>query len=333
LYRRYRGDSLVAVLEASPKSVPEVARILSLIRHEILKHNTSFLADVGEDLARGGDEAAARAMTLFRRLFEGGGSEYGSEHEGSSEEKERRGIYGRFLGYCQDLEAVARTHGRRLNLRRRDPVFAPMLSAFRRVKRRARDVRSSKSLSPAARRRLGQQLSIDGAVLGREASEQLARIVERRSLVEVDADLIRSIFEEVTQEQQFVGSDVRLVVGGLDLARVRIFRSDLEDILANVLRNSLASSRKYLKGPLEIGISLTRELDDITALETLAISIMDRSPEPLSNEMLRGRYADRGMGITADLLSRYDGSIAVEARDTWSKAVVIRFFCVEADDD
>ena len=334
LYRRYRGDSLTAVLEAAPKSVPEVARILSLIRHEVLKHNTSFLVDVGNELSRGGDDAAARGTTLFRRLFEGGGEDPTREPDGSSgQDMERRGIYGRFLGYCQDLEAVARTHGRRLNLGRRDPVFGPMLSAFRRVKRRARDMRSSKTLSPAARKRLGQQLAVDGATLGREASEQLARMVERRCLVEVDDELIRSIFEEVKQEQQFVGVDARLVVGGLDIVNVRIFRTDLEDILSNVLRNSLASSRKYVEGPIEIGISLTRELDEITALETLAISMMDRSPEPLTNEMLRGRYADRGMGITADLLSRYDGSIAVEPRETWSKAVVIRFFCVEANDE
>jgi tetratricopeptide (TPR) repeat protein len=334
LYRRYRGDSLAVVLEAAPKAVPEVARILSLIRHEVLKHNTSFLVDVGEDLARGSDDAAVRATTLFRRLFEGGGEEMGPDGDpASAHDMERRGIYGRFLGYCQDLEAVARTHGRRLNLRRRDPVFGPMLSAFRRVKRRARDVRAPKTLTVAARKRLGHQLALDGAVLGREASEQLARMVERRCLVEVDGELLRSIFEEVVQEQQFVGLDARLVVGGLDIARVRIFRSDLEDILSNVLRNSLASSRKYGQGPLEVGISLTRELDEITALETLAISLMDRSPEPLTNEMLRGRYADRGMGITADLLSRYDGSIAVESRETWSKAVVIRFFCVEATDD
>ena len=44
---------------------------------------------------------------------------------------------------------------------------------------------------------------------------------------------------------------------------------------------------------------------------------------------LRGRYVERGMGITADLLSRYDGSIAVEPEPGWQKAVVLRFFTVE----
>jgi acyl-CoA thioesterase YciA len=70
-------------------------------------------------------------------------------------------------------------------------------------------------------------------------------------------------------------------------------------------------------------------MDEITGLSTLAIRIQDRSSEQLSNEMLRGRYVERGMGITADLLSRYDGSIAVEPEPGWQKAVVLRFFTVE----
>jgi hypothetical protein len=45
--------------------------------------------------------------------------------------------------------------------------------------------------------------------------------------------------------------------------------------------------------------------------------------------MLRGRYVERGMGITVDLLSRYDGAIAVEPEPGWHKAVVIRFFTLE----
>jgi hypothetical protein len=72
-------------------------------------------------------------------------------------------------------------------------------------------------------------------------------------------------------------------------------------------------------------------VDEITGLGTLAIRIKDRSPEQLSNEMLRGRYVERGMGITVDLLSRYDGSIAVEDEPGWSKAVVLRFFILEDD--
>ena len=80
---------------------------------------------------------------------------------------------------------------------------------------------------------------------------------------------------------------------------------------------------------LGLGVGLETEIDDITGLTSLAIRIRDRSPERLTNEMLRGRYVERGMGITADLLSKYDGSIAVEPEPGWEKAVVLRFFTVE----
>src|SRR5690606_32699122 len=91
-----------------------------------------------------------------------------------------------------------------------------------------------------------------------------------------------------------------------DGEQVRIFPSDLHDILANVLRNSLMSSAMYAEPPIGLGVGLETEVDDITGLTSLAIRIKDRSPERLTNEMLRGRYVERGMGITADLLSRYD---------------------------
>ena len=84
--------------------------------------------------------------------------------------------------------------------------------------------------------------------------------------------------------------------------------------------------------PIGLGVDLLTETDDITGLTSLVVRIKDRSPEQLSNEMLRGRYVERGMGITVDLLSRYDGSIAVEPEPEWQKAVVLRLFTLEADE-
>lgn len=325
LYLRRRGDSLAQLMDAAPKAVPEVARILSLIRHEVLKHNTSFLVDVGEALIRGDAGAAERARTLFRRLFEDEGTQ-----RGELTSRERLGIYGRFLGYCAELEQVGAAHGRHLNLRRRDPVFSALLVAFARVHRRSRHLRSGGGgLRELARRRLGQHLREDGRVLGREASEQIATMVEARCVSQVDLAFLRRVFEQVSREPKFSGLDIEIVATHDDLACVRIFPSDLEDVLVNLMRNSLASSMTYIEGTITVGIGLHREFDDITGLETLVMSVLDRSPEPLTDEMLRGRYADRGMGITADLLSRYDGAVSVESRAGWSKAVVVRFFCVE----
>ncbi|MCH9682468.1 MAG: hypothetical protein K0V04_13610, partial [Deltaproteobacteria bacterium] len=141
--------------------------------------------------------------------------------------------------------------------------------------------------------------------------------------------LLQEVYDLVRGEEQFAGQNLAPLqlsgAGGV----VRIFRTDFEDILANVLRNSLRSSILYARPPVGLGVALEVETDEITGLSSLVLRVMDRSPEQLSNEMLRGRYVERGMGITVDLLSRYDGAISVESVPGWSKAVSLRFFTVE----
>ena len=329
VYRRYRGKSLRQLLERDPKSFPEIARILSLIRHEILKHNTAFLADVGRALEFDAPDADARAGVLAQRLF--GAVNVPNTRIGSREPARLPGIHGRFQGYLEELEKVGRAHRVRLNLQRKDPIFGPMIGAFDELAARAKELRAVNTLRPGRRLELARQLTRAGAVLGRQAFEKLSGLIRELCIVNVDARFIEATYAQVIGEQDFASQQLApLVRSGLG-APIRIFRTDLEDILANVIRNSLRSSLSYARPPVGLGIDLVTELDEITGLGTLAIRIKDRSPEQLSNEMLRGRYVERGMGITVDLLSRYDGSIAVEPDSVWSKAVVLRFFILEGD--
>lgn len=322
VYRRLRGASLAQLLARAPKSFPEVARILSLIRHEILKHNTAFLSDVGRALELDEPDAEARAAVVAQRIF-------GAPRSPPAAGRRERGIYGRFLGYVEELQKVGRSHNVDLNLYRKDPIFSAMIAAFE-------DLRGLEGLQRAPSRERttlklewARRLGRSGHVLGRQAFEALSGVIRSLCIVSVDAATVREIYAQVVAEPQFarVGlAELRVAGEG---ARVRVFRTDLEDILTNVLRNSLASSVLYAPKPIELGVDLATETDEITGLMTLAIRIKDKSTEQLSNEMLRGRYVERGMGITADLLSRYDGSIAVEPEPGWQKAVVLRFFTVE----
>jgi len=322
MYRRLRGSSLTQLLERSPKSFPEIARILSLIRHEILKHNTAFLSDVGSSLEKDAPDSAARASLLARRLF--------GERDPSEESKaERRGIHGRFLGYVDELQKVGTSHGVTLNLRRKDPIFSTMMRAFRNVAEHSEDLWQTSRLRPRKKMELGRVLLRSGDVLGRRAFERLSGLIRSLCVARVDAAMIEGILKQVLSEDQFASillAPLEIEGEGED---VRIFRTDLEDILVNVFRNSLHSSLKFGCAPVVLGVSLVTEIDEITGLTSLAIRIKDRSPERLTNEMLRGRYVERGMGITADLLSKYDGSITVESEDGWEKAVVLRFFVLE----
>ncbi|MBL9100238.1 MAG: tetratricopeptide repeat protein [Myxococcales bacterium] len=328
IYRRLRGASLAQLLTRAPKSFPEVARILSLIRHEILKHNTAFLSDVGRALEMDEPDAEARAAIVARRLFgeRRGGSPAQPDREGGIQE---RGIYGRFLGYTLELQKVGRSHGVTLNLYRKDPTFSAMIDAFEDLRGLAELPRTSMRERPTIKLEWARRLNRSGHVLGRKAFESLSDLIQSLCIVEVDAAFVHEVFRHVCAEAQFGGVQIaELAVSGT-AARVRVFRTDLEDILTNVIRNSLHSSVLYAPKPIALGVALVTEMDEITGLVTLAIRIQDRSNEQLSNEMLRGRYVERGMGITADLLSRYDGSIAVEPEPGWQKAVVLRFFTVE----
>ncbi len=325
VYRTLRGASLRQLLSRAPKSFPEVARILSLIRHEILKHNTAFLADVGHALEVDAGDADARARLLARRLFGGPGDVIDRPGE-------RQGIYGRFLGYCEELERVGRAYGVTLNLARKDPTFSAMLTAFEQVARRARWLRDPQSLGSTRKLELARVLRRSGHVLGREAFDRLSATIQSLCIVEIDAALIQGCFDRVAHEHQFAGVEIAPIEITTEpeiQTAVRIFRTDLEDIVNNVLRNSMASATQYGQLPVQIAVALANEHDDITGMVTMVMRIKDRSPERLTNEMLRGRYVERGMGITADLLSRYDGSIAVESELGWEKAVVLRFFVID----
>lgn len=328
IYRRYRGKSLRQLLERDPKSFPEVARILSLIRHEILKHNTAFLADVGNAIAIDDPDADARAAVLAQRLFGDGSPPTPS---GAREPARLPGIHGRFLGYLEELDKVGRAHRVTLNLQRKDPIFGPMIHAFEALSQHAADLRQVGAIRPKRRSELARVLGRAGEVLGRQAFDRLSGLIRELCVVNVDARMIESAYAQVAGEAQFAGRQIApLAVAGLG-APVRIFRTDLEDVLVNLMRNSLRSSLSYARPPVGLAVDLVIETDEITGLSTLAIRIKDRSPEQLSNEMLRGRYVERGMGITVDLLSRYDGSLAVEPEPGWSKAVVVRLFVLEDD--
>ena len=62
LLRRRTGSSLQVLLARKPASYHEVARLLSAIRHEVLKHNTNLLASVA--LAFGADDVVGETVPI-----------------------------------------------------------------------------------------------------------------------------------------------------------------------------------------------------------------------------------------------------------------------------
>jgi len=110
---------------------------------------------------------------------------------------------------------------------------------------------------------------------------------------------------------------------------VRMFRADLEDILANLLRNAVGA------GATELDVAVGEDLDPITGHAWTELRVIDDAPGALTNAMIRGRYIGRGLGLAVDLVNRHGGTIGVSAAPDAPggrsrKAVVVQLPAVEA---
>ena len=308
--RRRTGASVRVLLEREPASYQEVARLLSAIRHEVLKHNTNLLGSVADRLEDGDEQAAHYAAD---RLFGEGGE---------------IGVIGRFEGYLDELERVGRRHGMRLNLRRRDPVLSPMNKAMQRLRGLERSLRRPHRAS----RRLHRDLRVLSRQLNEVGYRAIGRLIQDVSVQQVELTLLQTVYRRVAAEPAMDGQAPALLEleGERLQAPVRIFRKDLEDIAANLLRNAVFALIEELPAAeRRLGVALVEEMDPITGLETTALRFRDNAPRPLTDAILRGRRIERGLGLAADLLARHQGVMNVETtpaelRAGWTKAVVVR---------
>lgn len=290
-WRRARAKVLRDLLDQAPKSWHEAARLLAALRHEVLKHNTTVLPEVAAALERG-DRAPWEAFRA--RLPE---------------------VRERFELYVSALEALGRQHGLRLDLRRKDPVLGPMRRALGRLGgglgRREPDARVLRACSEAVNER------------GYRAIGQLVREI---CILPLRPELVRAVYTRVAAEPGFAEGPVpplELVDEG-GVRDVRMFREDLEDIVANLLRNALSAGARTLR------VTLGEDVDPITGQPWVELRFRDDAPGTLTNATIRGRYISRGLGLAVDLLNRHGGTIRVEPEEEGYKAIVVQLPGVEA---
>lgn len=294
--RRRGAAAIDALLAASPAAYRDVARIGSAIRHEVLKHNTTLLTPVADALERGDPEPARWAADKL----------YGE-----------RGAIARFRGYVRELELLGRVHGVRLDLRRADPTFGPLVAAIDRLARHEKDLRRGNPRRAHDLREIAWVLNDDGY-------RALGRLVRRVCVLPVDAALIGAAWDAVTREPELRGRALPAfaVTPAAEPVFVRIYRGEIDDILVNLLRNAVQASLEA--GTTRIDVRVDLDEDDITGLERVAVRVVDDAPRRISTAVIRGRYIERGLGLTVDLISRNGGSIHVEDEPGRSKAVVVR---------
>src|SRR5690606_649537 len=134
------------------------------------------------------------------------------------------GIHGRFLGYLEELEKVARAHRVTLNLHRKDPIFRPMIKAFEELARWSTSMRQPHRMKSSKTLELARVLRSAGHVLGRQAFERLSGLIRELCIVQVDAALVSEVYERVSGEKQFASLELApLQITGRGAA-VRIFR-------------------------------------------------------------------------------------------------------------
>lgn len=292
LWRR-GGVTLRAMLDRAPGSWHDAARILAAVRHEVLKHNTTVLPDIARALEHG-DAAPWNAWRA------GAGA-----------------LLTRFDGYIGALESLGAQHGVRLAADR-DPVLAPMRSALKALVRAAGRGRPPR---PADLREYS-------AVLNGQGYAALGTLVTEICILPVQPDHVAAVYARVGAEPGFGGEVAPLTVSG-EPGQVRLFRGDLEDILANLFRNALAA------GASRVDVVLGEDTDPVTGHAWFEIRVEDDAPGQLTTAMIRSRYISRGLGLAVDLLNRHGGTIRVDSLpaapgERTRKAVVVQLPAVEA---
>lgn len=314
LRRIYGGADLMTLVARHPEAGPEVQRVLSAVRHEVLKHNTMML-DGLVDTMEGGRDATELAAHFAKAIC--------SEGPGG-------GLDARLDGYVDTLDRIGGANRTRLNLRRKDPAVAPLLRGIRILSRAGGRLSRYASLRGGDRAALLRELKTAAHLLNTTGYEALRGLLDRLRALQIDEDLLRAVFERCTREPSFSGvafAPLDIENGLAEPAGIHVPRAAFEDLMANLVRNAIQTSLKYgeERDGVHIGFGVGTELDPVTGLERVAFEVRDRSRKVLTAEMLRGRYIEEGLGLTADLISRYDGTLdVVPGTGVWSKAVVVK---------
>jgi hypothetical protein len=311
--QRWGGADLAQLLDRHPAAGPDAQRILSAVRHEVLKHNTLMLGGLIETLERGAPAREA-AEHILRAFFGDGG---------------RGGAEPRLHAYVEQLVALARTHGERLNATRRDPLLSTLLSGFRALRAQAAKLRGVDALSPRARQRLAHALRTIDAELNGRGHAELRGLLDRVRLLHVDAARLHAVFDRIRHEPALAAESIAPLAidprAALPCALLLPERA-FDDVLSNLFRNALqASLGQTRERPVVVGLGVEIEVDPVTAIERIALRVRDRAA-PLDRARLRDAYIEAGLGLTADLVARHEGTLDVSDSepDGFAKAVVLR---------
>ena len=310
--RLWGGVDLTTLLTKHPDAGPEVQRVLSAIRHEVLKHNTMALGGVIESFDKRAPDAMDKARHFKRTLLSPKGDT----------------VPLRLEKYATELTKIGRSFGLRLNLKQKEPAIRLLYDGFGILERELKTLCTRGDLGGGDRKRTLKRLKKAFRLLNVDGYEAVQQMLGRIRMLEVEESTIRGIAVRVLREPGFSDVDVSPIAiknRGAWPVSVLISKRAFEDIFANLIRNALQSSIEVKLSPVEVGMVIDVEVDEVTGYERAVFLVCDHSDRILNTEMIRGQAIEGGLGLTADLVSRYDGMVdVVENIRGWSKAVRVK---------
>jgi tetratricopeptide (TPR) repeat protein len=310
--RRFGGTTFGEWIRANPARARDARPVVGRLRHEVVKHGGLLLADGAKRLSEPDAEVRRRTAALLRsRLF------------GTSA---ARGLLAESTDAFERLHALAREDGIRLNLERKDPLFSPIARGCavlggleRPLSRIAEEGETDPRTTSRLERAADLFRSASGAGISRALDDASSTIVRRSGL--------QGILDAVCAEKALDPCPL-LEWQGPEVA-IRVDRGDWETIWRNLFGNALDAAGQSVR----LGVFTELRRDAVTGAPVARIALADDAARPLTSEILRGRGADRGWGIVADLLRRSDGSADVGPAPAagYAKCVILEVPAVEPE--
>ena len=289
--------------------------IVGRLRHEVVKHGGLLLADGAKRLSEPDAEARRRtAALLLSRLYE-------------SEKSKQDGLIPQSFETLSRLKILAREDGCRLNLGHKDPLFSPIARAAMVLAPVAGGL-TWLSMDPEAVpdrivRRVVGRLDRAAALFGSVRGAEISRLLDEAASTRVSLSVLQDVLGAVCAEKG-VGPPPALEWRGPEII-VRVDRADWETIWRNLFANAIDAAEGLPVSDVRLGVFAELRRDPVTGAPIARMVLADDVPRSLTAEMIRGRGADRGWGVVADLLRRHDGSADVGPPPTagYVKGIVI----------
>jgi hypothetical protein len=230
----------------------------------------------------------------------------------------------------------------RLNLSVKDPLLAPVRRALVDLSRSRRALeaiaREPAAVSTRTKRRLVARIRRAADVLNPATGNRLGRLVDAAMTCDVAWPWFEKLLTSVAEEgKRSMPSFLPLgLLASGEALRVRVDPLDWETIWRNLFANALAAAEESkMEAPLTLALAAARDRDPVTGSLGARFVLADNVPQTLTAEMIRGRAAERGLGVVADLVRRHEGFVDVgpppEGAPTLRKGIILEFSALEAD--